>query len=77
MTEKQQFLMKTLNKMGIELNGYNGDAALYELGLESLMRKELATKIQRKFGIDLGDQIEQLETLDDLVDHIEAAKTAA
>lgn len=72
MSEVMSFLATTLTRMGSEFSELRPDLRLEEdLGVESLMRMELATKLEKRFGRPIGDSIDRFETVGEIVAFLE------
>lgn len=77
MADIKSVLLTTLEKIGAEVTDLAPNQHLEsDLGLESLMRMELATKLEKKLGIAIGDRIDGLETVGELIDFLEARSGA-
>jgi acyl carrier protein len=72
MSEVMSFLATTLARMGSEFTDLRPDMRLEEdLGVESLMRLELATKLEKRFGRPIGDAIDRFETVGEIAAYLE------
>ena len=62
----------TLRSMGVSFERLEADAHLEDdLGLESLMRVELATKLQKRYGKPVVQDIDRLQTVADVLHYLE------
>lgn len=78
MNDIKNVLRSTLERMGAEVPDLHPRLHLEaDLGLESLMRMELATRLEKKLGIPVGDEIDGLETVGELLAYLEANAPSA
>jgi acyl carrier protein len=64
-----------VTKLNIEKSKITSDATLQSLGADSLDIVELIMRLEDQFGIEINDEdVEQLKTLSDLVDYVQARR---
>ena len=77
MPDVQSVLLNTLERIGAEVSELRPNLHLEnDLGVESLMRMELATKLEKKLAVPIGDQIDGLETVGELLEFLEHMTSA-
>lgn len=65
----------TLERMGAEFTELRPELHLEsDLGLESLMRMELAAKLEKKLGLPIGDHIDGFDTVGQLLDFLDRSQ---
>jgi acyl carrier protein len=71
MDDVKLIVTATLREMGAKFDELSDDAQLEDdLGLESLMRVELATKLQKKLKKPLVSEIDQMLTIGDVLNYL-------
>jgi acyl carrier protein len=74
MNDVAAVLESTLREMGARFETLRDDAHLEDdLGLESLMRVELATKLQKRCHKPVVDHIDNLQTIGDVLHFLRSA----
>lgn len=68
------FIESTLREIGAQVSDLEDDCHLEDhLGLDSLMRVDLAVKLQKKYGKPVVDHIDSLQTIGELVNYLKSA----